>query len=139
MVLLEVRKLIDRDETKHDQGPWPRKTMVSLWFKHDTSLMLMIEILKKMREKMAKTNYSVSGELVRTNLEIRPEKKTLRRSQAMFFKAFKDALGDKSQIECSRFLSLLNWERRASGSWQSNINARANVTRMKFGKSIQRW
>ena len=49
--------------------------MVSLWFKHDTSSMLMIEILKMMREKMAKMKYSVSGELVRTNLEIRHPKK----------------------------------------------------------------
>ena len=37
----------------------------------------MIEILKMMREKMAKTKYSVSGELVRTNLEIRHQKKNL--------------------------------------------------------------
>ena len=37
--------------------------MVSLWFEHDTSLMLMIEILKIMREKMAKTKCSVSGAL----------------------------------------------------------------------------
>ena len=103
--------------------------MVSLWFKHDTSLMLMIEILKIMREKTAKTKCGVSGALVRTNLEI----------QAMLFEACKDAQGDESKIKCFRFLSLLKWEHRASGSWQSNIHARAKVTRMKFGKSVQRW
>ena len=43
MIPQDVRKWIDWEQTKSDQGPWPRKIMVSLWFKHDTGLTLMIE------------------------------------------------------------------------------------------------
>ena len=42
----------------------------------------------------------------------------------MFFKAFKDAQGDESKIKCFRFLSLLKWVHRASGSWQSKKHVR---------------
>ena len=71
---LEVRKWIDWDRTKKDYGPWPGEIMVSLWFTHETASILMIEILKMMREETAKTKYCVHGERVRTNLEMSPKK-----------------------------------------------------------------
>ena len=41
MMPLEVRQWIGWDQTKSDQGPWPRKIMVSLWFKHERPLILI--------------------------------------------------------------------------------------------------
>ena len=45
----EVRKWINWEQTRKAQGPWPGKTMLSMWFKQETGLMMMIEILKMMR------------------------------------------------------------------------------------------
>ena len=49
--------------------------MVSLWFTHETGLVFMLQILKMMREEITKAGYKVNGELVKTNLEISPQKK----------------------------------------------------------------
>ena len=58
---------------------WPRTVAKdnsgeSLWFKHDTGLILMIEILKMVRNELNKSQFDVNGERVRTNLEISPQK-----------------------------------------------------------------
>ena len=71
----EVRRWIDWEQTGSGQGPSPRTILVSLWFKHDTGLMLMIEILKMVRNELNKSQFGVNGERVRTNLEIGPQKK----------------------------------------------------------------
>ena len=70
----EVRKWIDWEQTRGDQGPWPRKIMVSLRFKQDTGLILMIEILKMMSGELNTTQFCVNGWRVRTNLEIVSER-----------------------------------------------------------------
>ena len=70
--------------------------MVSLWFKHDTGLLLMIEILKMIRGELDKTQFRVNGERVRTNLEMSPQKK---RAYAMFFEGIKEAQEDETKIK----------------------------------------
>ena len=51
---LEVKKWMDWDQTKDNEGSWPKTNMVSLWFKHDTGFMLMN--VKVMRAELDKTN-----------------------------------------------------------------------------------
>ena len=41
--------------------------MLSLWFMHDTVLIMMLEIMKMIRDEMEKAKLCVNGERVRTN------------------------------------------------------------------------
>ena len=54
--------------------------MVSMWFKHETGLIMMIEILIMMREELDKADFSVDGARVQTNLETSPQQKPLAQS-----------------------------------------------------------
>ena len=56
-------------QTKNYQGPWPKKTMVSLWCMHGTGK--QVSLLKK----------------------------PLSRAQVMFYRAFRTAKGDKSKMK----------------------------------------
>ena len=42
---------VDWDQTRKEQGTWPKKTMVCMWFSHEISLIVMIDILKMTREE----------------------------------------------------------------------------------------
>ena len=46
MVPQQAQKWIDWDQTKKEQGTWSRTIMVSMWFKHETNLVTMIDLLK---------------------------------------------------------------------------------------------
>ena len=37
--------MTDWEHSKENEGPWPRKTMVNLWFPHGTEMGLIIETL----------------------------------------------------------------------------------------------
>ena len=67
MMPQEVRKWIDWEQTRSEQGPWPRKTVLSLWFIHDTALIMMLEIMNMIRDEMETAKLCVNGERVRTN------------------------------------------------------------------------
>ena len=69
----EVRKWLNWEQTRNEQGTWPRTTILSLWFIHDTGWMMMIEILKMMRDDLSKTQFRVNGKRVRTNQEMSPK------------------------------------------------------------------
>ena len=58
----EVRTWIYWEQTKIYQGPRPTKIRVSLWFKHDTGLILMFEILKLMTEELEEVIGDLTGE-----------------------------------------------------------------------------
>ena len=65
----------------------------------ETGLIIMIEILKLMREELDQAKFCVNGERVKTNLEIRPKKKPPARTQALFFTGLKDARGDETKVK----------------------------------------
>ena len=64
----KVRKCINWEQTRREQGPWPRQTMLSMRFENETGLIMMIEILKLMSDELDKANFCVNGERVETNL-----------------------------------------------------------------------
>ena len=69
---------------------------------HDTGKTMMIEILKMMEAEVENAKTKVSGEGVKVDLEVGPQKKPLSKAEAMFSRAFKKVKGDKSKIEHSR-------------------------------------
>ena len=52
MVLQQAQMWIARDQTKKEQGTWLTKTMVSMWFKNETNLMTLIDLLKIVKEEL---------------------------------------------------------------------------------------
>ena len=44
-------KYVDLDQTRSERGPWPTKNMVSMWFKSETNLVVMIELLRTVKEE----------------------------------------------------------------------------------------
>ena len=85
----EVRKWINWEQTTNEQGPWPTRTMLSLWFIHDTGLMMMIEIMQLMRDELDGAEFCENGEREGTNLE-KSQKKPQARAQALIFKGLKE-------------------------------------------------
>ena len=59
MMPTEVKQWIDWAQTKGNQGTWPKKTMVSLWFMHGTGKIMRVEILKMMRVELENKDYRV--------------------------------------------------------------------------------
>ena len=60
-----------------EQGIWPTKTMVSMWFKNETNLVTMIDLLKVVREELRKVSYKIHGQNVTARLDVSPQKKPL--------------------------------------------------------------
>ena len=65
MVPQPAQKWIDWDQTKKEQGTWPRKIMVSMWFKHETNLVTMIDLLKITTEELDEVPYNITGQKMR--------------------------------------------------------------------------
>ena len=62
----EAKDCINWAHSKENQGQWLRKTIVSLRFRTDTSKMIMmLEVLEKVKKDLANKNYKVKGETVR--------------------------------------------------------------------------
>ena len=54
MVPQQGPKWIDWDQTRKEQGNWPRTILVSMWFKHETNMIMIIELLKIMKNNWVK-------------------------------------------------------------------------------------
>ena len=50
MVAIQFHKYIDLDQTRTEQGTWMTKTLVSMWFKNETNMATMIEMLEIVKE-----------------------------------------------------------------------------------------
>ena len=116
--------------------------MVSVWFKNEAALILMIEIMKVMREKMDKTKYCVNGERVTKNLGMSPRRNLwdglMRCSSKASWKPDETTKRSKPFMDHFKFLPSQKWDRKDKGTSQPNTRARAKVTRMKVGKSIRK-
>ena len=95
MVPQQAQKWIDSDQTKKEQGTWPRKIMVSMWFKHDTNLVTMIDLLEIMKNELEKAAYKIHGQNEKARLEVSPQRRPLAKAQALFFKGLKVVGGDE--------------------------------------------
>ena len=45
-MVAEVKAKINWEHLKENQGPWPRKTIVNLWFGHGTEMGMMVQLLE---------------------------------------------------------------------------------------------
>ena len=70
--LQQANKWIDWDQTKKEQGTWPRNIMVNMWLKHETNLVTMIDLLKITRGELDKAAYKINGQHVKAKLEVSP-------------------------------------------------------------------
>ena len=73
--------------------------MVSLWFVQHKQNDGDRDLEDDQNAIAEKGLHSEWRETVRTNLEISPQKKPWSRAQAMFYRASRDAKGDKSKIK----------------------------------------
>ena len=64
----QAHKWIDWDQTAKEQGAWPTKTMVSMWFKNETNSATTTELLKRIEEELQKTAYKIHGKNVKARL-----------------------------------------------------------------------
>ena len=133
MVPQQAQKWIEWDQTKKEQGTWPRKIMVSTWFKHETNLVTMIDLLKIMKEELEKTAHKINGQNVKAMLEVSPQRRPLTKAGALFSQGLKEVGADESKVRAChgnvRYLSL--WEEILL----PKMHARTKVTRKKVGSS----
>ena len=98
MVPNEFHKYIDWDQTRTEQGTWPTKTLVSLWFKNETNMATMIGLLKFVTDELKKIPYKLRDQVVSARLEMSPKKKPLAKGHALFYKGLKEVGGNESKI-----------------------------------------
>ena len=60
--------------------------MVSTWFKDETNLTTMIDLLKIMKEKLEKAAYDINGQRVKARREVSSQRRPLAKAQGMFSK-----------------------------------------------------
>ena len=68
--LQQVKKWIDWDQTMKEQETWPRNIMVSMWLKHETNLVTMIDLLKITKGELDKAAYKINVQNVKARLEV---------------------------------------------------------------------
>ena len=81
--LIHSKKFLDWEQTNTEQGTWPTKTMVSVWF---------------IKEEFKKEPYKLRGQVVSSRLEMSLKRKSLARAHALFYKGLKAVKGDESKI-----------------------------------------
>ena len=62
MVPQQAQQWSDWDQTKKEQGTWPRELMVSTCFKHETNSVPMIDLLKITKAELDKTASYINGQ-----------------------------------------------------------------------------
>ena len=83
MVPNEFHQYIDWNQTRTEQGTWPTKTFVNMWFKNETDS----QSLLKMNSKRYPTK--IHDQEVSATLEMSPQKKPLAKAHALFYKGLK--------------------------------------------------
>ena len=98
MVPNEFHQYIDWNQTRTEQGKWPTKTIVNMWFKNEINLGTMTGLLKIVFDELKKTPYKLHEQEVSARLESSPEKKTRAKAHALFHKGLKAVGGNESKI-----------------------------------------
>ena len=86
MVPDQSQKCIDWDQTRTEQGTWPTKTIVSVWFRNETNLSTMVGMLDIIKKELKKEPCTLHGQEISSRLEISPKRKPLARAHALFYK-----------------------------------------------------
>ena len=80
------------------QGNWPTEVLVRMWFKSETNLATMIELLRVVRDQLKKKPYEIKGQVVKARLGMSPHEKLLAKAHALFHKGMSAARSDEAQI-----------------------------------------
>ena len=83
MIPEESHKYMDWDQTNNQQGPWPTKNMASMWFKNETNLVVVIDLLRTVKEELKRGPDKLRGREVVPRMEASPQQKPLKRAHAM--------------------------------------------------------
>ena len=98
MIPLDAQRFVDWEQTRAEQGSWSTKTMISLWFRSDTNLATMIELLRVVTDELNAKPCKLHDRLVKARLEISSQKKPLTKAHALFYKELKAVKADESKI-----------------------------------------
>ena len=80
MIPESSRKYIHWEQTHSEQEPWPTKNIVSMWFKSETNLPVMIEHLRSVKDDFKKGPYTIQRREVVSRLESSSQQKPLKRA-----------------------------------------------------------
>ena len=82
----QFHQYIDWDRSRKEQGKWPTKTIVYMWFKNETNLATMIGLLQVVKEELKNVSYKIREQEVTARLEMRLQKKPLAEAHVLFYK-----------------------------------------------------
>ena len=77
MVPDTLKKYIDWEKTRNEQGTWPTKIMVSLWLSNEANLLTRVGLPDITREELKKGPYKQKCQVVSSRFELSPKKKQL--------------------------------------------------------------
>ena len=77
-----------------EQGTWPTKMMVIMWFSNEANLLTRIGLPDIMREELKKGPYKQKGHVVSCRLELSLKRKPLAKAHALFYKGLEEARGE---------------------------------------------
>ena len=98
MIPLNAQRCVDWEQTNTEQWNWPTKVLISMWFKSETNLATMIELLMVVKDELKKKPYGLGGQAVTARLEMSPRMKPLAKAHALFYKGLKSVDGNDSKI-----------------------------------------
>ena len=75
--------LIDWDQTRTEQGTWPTKTIVSMWFRNETNLPTKVGLLDIIKTELEKEPKKLYGQEISSRLEKSPKRKPLARAHML--------------------------------------------------------
>ena len=101
MIPSSAQRFVDREQTRTEQGNWPTKVLVSIWFKSETNLATMIQLLRVVQDELKKKPYELKGQVVKARQEMSPQKKPLAKAHALFYEGMSAARSDESKIYVS--------------------------------------
>ena len=71
---------------------------MSMWFRHETNLVTMIDSLEIMKEELDEAAYKINGQIVKAGLEVSPQTRPLTRAVALLVKGLDERGGDESTV-----------------------------------------
>ena len=64
MIPFNAKRFVDWELTSTEQVNWPTEVLVSMWFKSETNLATMIELLRVVKDELKKKPYEIKGQVV---------------------------------------------------------------------------
>ena len=94
----DTQKICGMVTNKTEQGTWPTKIIVNMWFSNEANLPTRIGLLDIIRTELKKTPYKLRGRVVSCRLELSPKRRPLAGAHALFYKGLTEVIRDESKI-----------------------------------------